>query len=73
MNAGILCSARWPSPLHRATKSAWLIMRGCDTLSARREMVQRSVLYIAQQLETHAAVKRVVHPGLPRTRRANKH
>lgn len=44
---------------------SYLVMRGLKTLSLRMEQHQRNALAIAQFLSEHAAVKRVLYPGLP--------
>jgi len=43
---------------------AWLLGRGMKTLVARVERANRTALEVARALERHAAVARVVHPGL---------
>jgi cystathionine beta-lyase/cystathionine gamma-synthase len=44
--------------------NAWLIQRGLFTLPLRMERHCRNALEIAQFLEAHPAVKRVIYPGL---------
>jgi methionine-gamma-lyase len=44
--------------------SAWLIMRGIDTLYPRMAMMSASAHQIANWLETHPRVTSVVYPGL---------
>ncbi|MDO6964328.1 trans-sulfuration enzyme family protein [Rhizobium alvei] len=44
--------------------SAWLIMRGIDTLYPRMRMVSDSALKVARFLESHPKVGRVIYPGL---------
>jgi methionine-gamma-lyase len=44
--------------------NAWLILRGAVTLSLRMQQHSRSALQVAQFLESHPKVKRVVYPGL---------
>jgi len=44
--------------------NAWLILRGLVTLSMRMERHSHSALQVAQFLEQHSQVKRVVYPGL---------
>ena len=45
--------------------NAWVIMKGLETLSIRMDAQSRSALEIAQWLEKHPAVERVLYPGLP--------
>ncbi|MFN3719630.1 MAG: trans-sulfuration enzyme family protein [Rhizobium rhizophilum] len=47
-----------------AAQSAWLIMRGIDTLYPRLRMASESALAVATFLEGHAEVERVIYPGL---------
>jgi len=47
-----------------AAQSAWLILRGIDTLYPRMTMIETSALTVAQGLERHKAVSRVIYPGL---------
>lgn len=47
-----------------AAQSAWLIMRGIDTLYPRLRMASESALAVARFLEGHAEVERVIYPGL---------
>jgi cystathionine beta-lyase/cystathionine gamma-synthase len=44
--------------------NAWLILRGAVTLPLRMERHSQSALQVAQFLESHPKVKRVVYPGL---------
>ena len=44
--------------------NAWLILRGTVTLPLRMERHSRSALQVAQFLENHPKVARVVYPGL---------
>lgn len=44
--------------------NAWLILRGAATLPLRMKQHEASALYLAQKLEAHPAVKRVLYPGL---------
>jgi cystathionine beta-lyase/cystathionine gamma-synthase len=44
---------------------AWLMLRGLRTLAVRMEHAQRVGLAAAHMLAEHAAVQRVMHPGLP--------
>jgi len=44
--------------------SAWLIMRGIDTLYPRLRMASDSALAVATFLEGHPEVERVIYPGL---------
>lgn len=43
----------------------WLISRGIKTLKIRMEEHQKNALHLAQALEAHPAVSRVIYPGLP--------
>lgn len=45
--------------------AAWLIRRGLHTLSLRMRAHEENALKVAQFLEKHPAVKRVIYPGLP--------
>lgn len=45
--------------------NAWLIMRGVATLPIRMAAHQEGALAVAQHLETHPKVIRVMYPGLP--------
>jgi methionine-gamma-lyase len=47
-----------------AAQSAWLIMRGIDTLYPRLRMASDSALAVATFLEGHPEVERVIYPGL---------
>jgi methionine-gamma-lyase len=54
-----------------SAQSAWLIMRGIDTLYPRLRMASDSALAVARFLEGHPEVERVIYPGLgshPQTR-----
>lgn len=48
-----------------SAQSAWLIMRGIDTLYPRMRMASETAMAVARFLETHSAVERVLYPGLP--------
>lgn len=43
---------------------AWLVLRGLKTLAVRMEAHQKNAMTIAQYLEKHPKVERVVYPGL---------
>ena len=43
---------------------AWLGLRGIQTLALRMERICRNALAVAQALEKHAGVERVIYPGL---------
>lgn len=43
---------------------SWLVLRGIKTLAGRMEAHQQNALAIAQFLENHKNVKKVVYPGL---------
>lgn len=45
--------------------AAWLVLRGIKTLAIRMERHNRNALAIAQAIEPHPAVSRVLYPGLP--------
>lgn len=45
--------------------NAWLIIRGLATLPLRMEAHQRAAQAMAEFLESHPKVKRVIYPGLP--------
>ncbi len=42
----------------------WLVMRGVKTLAVRMEAHQKNAMTIAQYLEKHPAVEKVMYPGL---------
>jgi methionine-gamma-lyase len=44
--------------------AAWLVLRGIKTLALRMERHNQNALAIAQALESHHAVARVLYPGL---------
>ena len=43
----------------------WLTLRGLKTLAIRMKEHEANSIYLAQWLETHPKVKRVLYPGLP--------
>jgi len=45
--------------------NAWVILKGLETLKLRIEAQSAGALALAQWLEQHAAVERVLYPGLP--------
>lgn len=45
--------------------AAWLLLRGMKTLALRVAAQNRNALAVAQALEGHPAVRRVIYPGLP--------
>lgn len=45
--------------------NAWLIMRGMATLPLRMAAHQKTALAVAQHLEKHPRITRVIYPGLP--------
>jgi cystathionine beta-lyase/cystathionine gamma-synthase len=45
--------------------NAWLIMRGMATLPLRMRCHQENALAVAQFLESHGNVEKVIYPGLP--------
>ena len=48
-----------------SAQNAWLILRGVDTLYPRMEASARTAQALAERLEAHPAVARVIYPGLP--------
>lgn len=50
-------------PCHSPFDS-WLVLRGLKTLAVRMEAHQKNAMVIAQYLEKHPKVERVVYPGL---------
>lgn len=44
--------------------AAWLVLRGIKTLALRMERHNKNALAIAQAIESHPAVSRVLYPGL---------
>lgn len=44
--------------------NAWVILKGLETLSIRMEAQSRAALKLAQWLESHQGVARVMYPGL---------
>ena len=45
--------------------AAWLVLRGIKTLAVRMERHNQNALAVARAIESHPAVSRVLHPGLP--------
>jgi O-succinylhomoserine sulfhydrylase len=45
--------------------NAWVVAKGLETLSVRVRAQGDNALALARWLETHPAVERVLHPGLP--------
>lgn len=45
--------------------NAWLILRGAATFPLRMRVHQENALKVAQFLESHPKVERVIYPGLP--------
>ena len=56
--AGVYLGAALPA------HSAWLIMRGIDTLFPRIRMMSDTALTVARFLEAHPSVEAVIYPGL---------
>jgi cystathionine gamma-synthase len=56
--AGVYLGASMPS------MNAWLILRGVDTLFPRLRQINETAGRLANWLEGHPAVKRVIYPGL---------
>jgi len=44
--------------------AAWLLLRGVKTLAVRMERQNRNAMAVAEALESHPAVARVIYPGL---------
>jgi cystathionine beta-lyase/cystathionine gamma-synthase len=49
-----------PSPF-----DCWMLLRGIKTLALRVDRQSQNAMEVAQALEKHRAVKRVLYPGLP--------
>ncbi|MDR0457403.1 MAG: O-succinylhomoserine sulfhydrylase [Burkholderiaceae bacterium] len=45
--------------------NAWAVHKGLETLAVRMQAQSRNALHVAQWLERHPAVARVIYPGLP--------
>ena len=45
--------------------NAWVVHKGMETLTVRMQAQSRNALRVAQWLERHPAIERVVYPGLP--------
>jgi O-succinylhomoserine sulfhydrylase len=45
--------------------NAWVVHKGLETLAVRMQAQSANALQVAQWLERHPAVERVVYPGLP--------
>lgn len=45
--------------------NAWLLLRGLKTLGVRMRQLEKNALRIAEYLEKHSDVTRVMYPGLP--------
>jgi O-succinylhomoserine sulfhydrylase len=45
--------------------NAWVVAKGLETLNVRVRAQSETALALARWLETHPAVQRVLHPGLP--------
>ena len=56
--AGVYLGAAMPA------MNAWLILRGIDTLFPRMRQINATALRLAEFLETHSRVTRVIYPGL---------
>jgi cystathionine gamma-synthase len=44
---------------------SWLVLRGAKTLAVRMREHERNAMRIAEWLQAHPAVERVIYPGLP--------
>ncbi|MCH5208329.1 MAG: PLP-dependent transferase [Oscillospiraceae bacterium] len=73
--SGFVCvkDAELASKIHLLSKTtgaalspmdSWLVMRGIKTLAVRMERQQENALKLAQWLETHPKVTKVIYPGL---------
>ena len=77
LNAGVLVTRertpRWDDIIDvrrltgglLGTFEAWLLLRGMRTLSIRYERASSNAMKIAQFLESHDAIDKVLYPGLP--------
>jgi len=75
LGGAILGSKADLSPLRKKTAirlggvispfNAWLIMRGIATLPIRMRVHEENALKVANYLEQHPKVKKVIYPGLP--------
>ena len=76
VNAGALCAAQEMvdekfMPVMRSAGmslspfNAWVVAKGLETLSVRVHAQSDRALALARWLESHPAVERVYHPGLP--------
>ncbi|MBI2717235.1 MAG: aminotransferase class I/II-fold pyridoxal phosphate-dependent enzyme [Rhizobiales bacterium] len=67
--ADALASIRREALIHHGAclspVSAWLILRGIETLDARMAVHERNARAVAEFLQNHPKVKRVFWPGLP--------
>jgi cystathionine beta-lyase/cystathionine gamma-synthase len=45
--------------------AAWLLLRGVKTLALRMDRHNQNAMAVAQALQSHPAVSRVIYPGLP--------
>ena len=74
--AGAVCASRALiedklAPLNRtagmvlAPFNAWVVHKGLETLAVRMQAQSRNALQVAQWLERHPAIERVIYPGLP--------
>jgi len=45
-------------------QDCWLLLRGLKTLAARLEWAERSALYLAEFLDKHPSIRKVIYPGL---------
>ena len=75
LGGAILGSKAYLTPLRKKTAirfggtlspfNAWLILRGAATFPLRMRAHQENALKVAQYLESHPKVERVIYPGLP--------
>ncbi len=77
LNAGVLvtreCTPQWEQidEVRRLTGGilgsfeAWLLLRGLRTLALRFERASNNAMQIAEFLQSHPAVQKVLYPGLP--------
>ena len=75
VNAGALCASEAlvnekfvpmmrSAGINLSPFNAWIVAKGMETLSVRVRAQSERALQLAQWLETHPAVERVLHPGL---------
>lgn len=60
-----ICGVRTSCGAALGSFEAWLLVRGMRTLPLRVKQCSANALYLAEQLERHPGVERVLYPGLP--------